>query len=90
MSQDTKVLFIQRVFAHYRKPITDKVSELYNIQSFGTSLDLGIKKGKASYYRNVNYLKYHSSNSALYFFLGFKFLYEINLSTFVNNLIFKF
>lgn len=72
MKSSTKVLFIQRVFAHYRKPIIDRVSKLYIIQSFGTNLNLGIKKGESIYYKNVKYIKYYPSNSTLYLFSWLK------------------
>lgn len=62
----TKVLIIQRVFANYRKPIFDRLSENYEFLLLHGKNKNGVKQIHADYSKEIKQIKYHKKDTNVY------------------------
>lgn len=62
----TKLLIVQRIFSHYRKPIFDRLSENYILHVAHTKINSNIKNVSAEYAYKVSAFKYTKKSTGIF------------------------
>lgn len=61
-----KVLIIQRIFSNYRKPIFDKLNEIYDLKILHSVNNDGIKQVRTEYSEQIPSIKYYKKETSVY------------------------
>lgn len=80
----TKVVFIQRQFSHYRKPVFDKLSDEYEFYLLHGGVESTIEEGKAGYAIKIDFFKYGRKPTNVFLFV-FKRLIKIKAKILVHE-----